>query len=123
LPNSAALNPDVVPHYQACGLTEAHIGLLAQARPKQDYLYKTDAGTRLFQLRLGPIERLLCAASTPDEIAMLQALQHAPRTEPLPAAWLRRHGLAEEADLYGEQFQAPQEGQARPDWRGQEVPV
>jgi type IV secretion system protein VirB4 len=104
LPNSAALNPDVLPHYRACGLTDAHIGLIAASRQKQDYLYKTEAGTRLFQLRLGPVERLLCAASTPQEIAALRALQEQPLHEPLPAAWLRSNGLIEEAEVYREQF-------------------
>jgi type IV secretion system protein VirB4 len=104
LPNSAALNPDVLPHYHACGLSDAHIGIIATSRQKQDYLYKTDAGTRLFQLRLGPVERLLCAASTPEEIAALRTLQAQPLQEPLPAMWLRSNGLIDEAEVYGEQF-------------------
>jgi type IV secretion system protein VirB4 len=104
LPNSAALNPDVLPHYKACGLTEAHIGIIAQARQKFDYFYKTDAGTRLFQLRLGQVERVLCAASTPEEILALRALHQGSLTEPLPAAWLRHNGLIEEAEVYGAQF-------------------
>ena len=94
----------MLPYYRACGLSEAHIAILAQGRQKQDYLYKTDAGTRLFQLWLGPVERLLCAASTVEEIAALQELQEKPLHEPLPAAWLRLNGLAEEAEVYGEQF-------------------
>jgi type IV secretion system protein VirB4 len=104
LPNSAALNPDVCPTYKACGLTDAHIRLLAQARQKQDYLYKTDVGTRLFQVRLTPVERLLCAASTPEELVALRTMQQACDDEPLPAAWLRHNGHPEEADLYAEQF-------------------
>jgi len=104
LPNSAALNPDVLPHYKACGLTDAHISIIAQARQKVDYFYKTDAGTRLFQVRLGPVERVLCAASTPEEILALRALHQGPFTEPLPAAWLRHNGLIEEAEVYSAQF-------------------
>ena len=104
LPNSAALNPDVVPHYQACGLSEAHISLLALAQQKRDYLYRTDAGTRLFQLPLGAIERLFCAASTPAELAALRALAQDCGPAALPAAWLRLNGLDDEADLYEAQF-------------------
>lgn len=104
LPNSAALDPDVVAHYHACGLSDGQIALIAQARPKQDYLYTSEAGTRLFQLRLGPIERLLCAASTPEERTALRALSLQTLDEPLPAAWLRANGLADKADMYAAQF-------------------
>jgi len=102
LPNARALNQDVRLHYAACGLSEAHIGLLAQATEHCDYLYKTDQGTRMFQLRLTDVERTLVAASRPEEIAALRTLVARMLEEPLPAAWLRHSGLSEEADLYVE---------------------
>lgn len=41
--------------YEKFGLTEDEIGLLAMARKKRDYYFKSTSGTRLFQLNLGPI--------------------------------------------------------------------
>jgi type IV secretion/conjugal transfer VirB4 family ATPase len=102
LPNNRALNEDVRPQYAACGLTEAQMSLLAMAQEHRDYLYKSEEGTRMFQLRLTDIERCLVAASRPDEIRALRALAEGPQTEPLPAAWLRQQGQDEAADLYVE---------------------
>jgi len=41
--------------YEKFGLTLDEISMLALARKKRDYYYKSPAGTRLFQLSLGPI--------------------------------------------------------------------
>jgi len=100
LPNGAALNAEVLPYYQACGLPLGHIQTLAHARPQMDYLYKTQHATRLFQLRLSPLERWLCAASRQEEIAALQVLQRQTPAQPLVVAWLRHGGFVEEAALY-----------------------
>lgn len=100
LPNKRAMDEDVRPHYAACGLPDAHIQLLALAQEHRDYLLKNDTNTRLFQCELDPLQRALVAASTPDEIAQLRALVGQPLPEPLPAAWLRRCGFGQEADLY-----------------------
>jgi type IV secretory pathway VirB4 component len=102
LANKACLNDDVRPQYAACGLTDAHLSLLAQAQQYRDYLYKSEEGVRLFQCRLTDVERCLVAASRPDEIRALRALTDGPLTEPLPAAWLRQCNFHEEADLYME---------------------
>jgi type IV secretion/conjugal transfer VirB4 family ATPase len=100
LPNRSATNPPVAAFYQDCGLSEEHIRLLALSTPKQDYLYKSEAGARRFQLVLSPLERLLVAASTPDEIRALRHLAASEPHEPLVAAWLRHNGFAAEADIY-----------------------
>jgi type IV secretion system protein TrbE len=100
LPNENALNADVKPYYLGCGLSEHAIGLIARATPKQDYLYATTQGTRMFQMVLDPVARLLCAASTREEIAAFHALRQEPLKEPLTAAWLRLNGYGREADIY-----------------------
>jgi type IV secretion system protein VirB4 len=104
VPNDAAMNADVWPHYRKVGLQPGQIQTLAMARPHCDYLYKTATATRLFQLRLSPVERLLCAASTQAEIARLRELVGQERTESLGAAWLRSWGYAAEADIFEAQY-------------------
>lgn len=45
--------------YRCFGLTDDEIGILAQSIPKRDYYLKTNSNTRLFDLKLGPIELAL----------------------------------------------------------------
>jgi type IV secretion system protein VirB4 len=104
LPNDTAEDLSVTPFYADCGLSPTHCAVLARSTPKQDYLYQSGADIRRFQLTLSPIERLLCAASTVDEIAQFRALASSNLTEPLLAAWLRLHGYHEEADVYNEHY-------------------
>jgi type IV secretion system protein VirB4 len=104
LPNDKALNQDVLPHYRSVGLQQGHIQTIAMARRHADYLYKSATATRLFQMCLSPIERLLVAASTQEEIAALRALQGQDLDESLCAAWLRAQGYPQEADVYEELY-------------------
>lgn len=113
LPNEKALNQDVQLHYRSVGLQPGHIATLAMARRHSDYLYKSATATRLFQLHLSPLERLLCAASTQEEIAALRALQQQDLSESLCAAWLQSRGYADEADVY-ETYYAHKEGLCSP---------
>lgn len=104
LPNDKALNTDVRPHYEQMQLQPGHIQAIAMARPLQDYFYKSQQGSRLFQLRLSPLERLLCAASSQEEIAVMRELVRTPRTESLCATWLRHWGYDTEADIFEEDY-------------------
>jgi type IV secretion system protein VirB4 len=104
LPNDKALNQDIVPHYRSVGLQPGQIQTIALARRHADYLYKSATATRLFQMRLSPLERLLVAASTQEEIAALRALQAQDRDESLCAAWLRAQGYPQEAEIYETQY-------------------
>lgn len=99
LPNAAATRPEVQPFYQGIGCSEAETQLLATAQPLRDYLYRSPLGTRLFQVRLSPVERLLCAASRVEELAVLEDLATQVPAAALPAAWLRQWGYPEEAAL------------------------
>jgi len=100
LPNEGALNEDVMPQYRKVGLTPAEIALIAHGTRKRDYLYKSPLGVRVFQCPLSEPERLLVAASTPDELRALAQLEAQVAAHALPAAWLRQHGYAEEAEAY-----------------------
>jgi type IV secretory pathway VirB4 component len=104
LPNDKALNQDVLPHYRSVGLQPGQIQTIAMARRHADYLYKSATAVRLFQMRLSPLERLLVAASTQEEIAALRDLQAQDREESLCAAWLRAQGHAQEADIFEQQY-------------------
>ena len=99
LPNAAALRPEVRPFYERVGLGDSELHILAQAQPLRDYLYRSPLGTRLFQLRLSPVERMLCAASRPEELQVLDALAAQHPTDALPTAWLRHWGYEEQADM------------------------
>jgi type IV secretion system protein VirB4 len=106
-PNDKAEDPSVALFYEDCGLTATHRAVLARSTPTQDYLYQSEAGMRRYQLSLSPLERLMCAASKPHEIAEMKNLVASPLTESLPAAWLRLKGYPHEADIY-EEFYATQ---------------
>jgi len=99
LPNAAALRPEVRPFYESLGVGETEIQLLAQAQPLRDYLYRSPLGTRLFQLRLSPLERVLCAASRPEELQVLAELVRETTPATVIPAWLRHWSYHEEATL------------------------
>ncbi len=97
LPNPQALSTDVRPFYTKVGVSEKALRQLARAQPFRDYLYVSPLGTRLFQCTLSPVERLLCAASRLEELAVLETLAATTPPDLLPAAWLRHWGYNEEA--------------------------
>ena len=89
----------VRPFYTDIGVSDYGLQQLAQAQPFRDYLYVSPLGTRLFQCTLSPVERLLCAASRLEELAVLDTMAEKIPAHELPAAWLRQWGYDEEAAL------------------------
>ena len=89
----------VRPFYTDVGVSDDGLQQLAQAQPFRDYLYVSPLGTRLFQCTLSPVERLLCAASRLDELAVLETMAEKIPAHELPAAWLRQWGYDEEAAI------------------------
>ena len=59
LPNPEASTPETAPIYRAIGLNAREITAIASARRKRDYFYKGTAGSRRFELALGPAARAL----------------------------------------------------------------
>jgi type IV secretion system protein VirB4 len=91
LPHAEALRPQTRALYEAAGLLEEHIRLLAQATPKAEYLLQTEQVTRLVEIRLEDEALRLCGASTPADHARAQDLV-AQGVEPGAAftrAWLQ----------------------------------
>lgn len=59
LPNPEARANDTAAMYRALDLSPRAIDVIASAKPKQEYFYKSPAGSRLFELNLGPMARTL----------------------------------------------------------------
>jgi type IV secretion/conjugal transfer VirB4 family ATPase len=66
LPNDRAVEPQAREAYEAFGLNERQIELVARATPKRDYYLQSQRGNRLFDLGLGRIALALCGASDPE---------------------------------------------------------
>jgi type IV secretion/conjugal transfer VirB4 family ATPase len=96
LPNPEAATPGHIGLYRDLGLNDTEIGLLARARRKRDYYFKSPRGSRLFELGLGPTA--LAFLGTPEGTTLAETLAEA---RPLLARhgagfareWLARRGL------------------------------
>jgi type IV secretion system protein TrbE len=110
LPNPEATAPGHIGLYRDLGLNDTEIELLARARRKRDYYFKSPRGSRLFELGLGPVA--LAFVGTPEGLSLAEAIAEA---RPLiardgaawPREWLLRRGitpppaLATEPTLHG----------------------
>jgi len=97
LANPEAAAPGHAGLYRDLGLNNAEITLLAHARRKRDYYFKSPRGSRLFELGLGPIA--LAFLGTPEGMTMADAIAEARALGVVhgsdwPREWLRRRGLA-----------------------------
>ncbi len=97
LPNPEAAAPAHAALYRDLGLNDAEIQLLARARRKRDYYFKSPRGSRLFELGLGPVA--LAFLGTPEGMTQAEAIAEA---RPMiarhgaewPREWLARRGAA-----------------------------
>ncbi|MEM7569756.1 MAG: conjugal transfer protein TrbE [Pseudomonadota bacterium] len=99
LPNDRALEPQQHKTYAAFGLNQRQIQIIAQATPKQDYYFQSRAGNRLFDLNLGPIALAFCAASSKDDLRLIDDILDTHGDE-FPAAWLQKRGGRNHALLF-----------------------
>jgi type IV secretion system protein TrbE len=97
LPNPQAFQRETRPFYEDLGLRERGLQQLAGATPFRDYLYVSPLGTRMFQCHLHPVQRAMCAPTTLEELAALDALARTVAPEDLEAAWLRQCGFHDQA--------------------------
>jgi len=74
LPNDRILEPKIRESYEKLGLNERQLQILSTAMPKRQYYYQSRLGNRLFDLELGPVALAFCAASTPEEKALIKKL-------------------------------------------------
>ncbi|TDW58870.1 type IV secretion system protein VirB4 [Novosphingobium sp. PhB55] len=65
LPNDRAIEPQSREAYEAFGLNDRQIEIIARATPKHHYYLQSARGNRLFELGLGPIALALCGSSGP----------------------------------------------------------
>lgn len=77
LPNPEARTPEGTSMYRALDLSARAIEVIASAKPKRDYLYKSPQGSRLFELNLGRVARTLLmplhGMSTEESRAQIRA--------------------------------------------------
>jgi len=104
LPNAAATTPAAYSAYQAFGLTERQIDLIASATPRRDYYFTTPKGSRLISLDLSPGALAVLGLAGPEGKRQVQTLreQHAD-------GWLTEllasRGGSELAELFHTQLQ------------------
>ncbi|HVT14701.1 MAG TPA: transporter [Thermoanaerobaculia bacterium] len=96
LPNPEAATPGHSGLYRDLGLNDTEIALLARARRKRDYYFKSPRGSRLFELGLGPVA--LAFLGTAEGMTQAETLSEArpliDRHGPAwPREWLARRGL------------------------------
>jgi type IV secretion system protein VirB4 len=99
LPNPEAQEPSSREAYEAIGLNEREIELLAQAVVKRDYYYKSPLGRRMFSLGLGPLALSFVGASGQKDLRLARQLIALHGGE-WPAQWLRQRGLDDWADRW-----------------------
>ena len=95
LPNPVALEQTIKPLYQAFGLNETEIRIIAQATPKRQYYYKSTLGSRLFELALGPVALAYCGASSPQDQQMVRKILAEDGPENFNEKWLAYQQLTE----------------------------
>jgi type IV secretory pathway VirB4 component len=103
LPNPEAASPGHLALYRDLGLNDAEVQLLARARRKRDYYFKSPRGSRLFELGLGPLA--LAFVGTPEGMTQAEAIAEA---RPLierhgaawPREWLARRGVTPPAAVF-----------------------
>jgi type IV secretion system protein TrbE len=81
-------------------LNDRQIDLIARALPKRDYYLSSRAGSRLFDLDLGPIALALCASATPaHQKQMDEILGSISDPKSFMPRWLALHDLGWAAEL------------------------
>jgi type IV secretion system protein VirB4 len=99
LPNDRAIEPQAKEIYEAFGLNDRQIGIIARATPKRDYYYQSRQGNRLFELDPGPVTLAFVAASSQDDHALMDELIAAHGEDEFAHSWLVARGLDWAAEL------------------------
>ncbi len=107
LPNDRAIEPQAMAVYEAFGLNDRQIEIVARATPKRDYYFQSRLGNRLFELGLGTVALAFTAASTSQDHALMDELVAAHGEEEFADSWLRAKGLDWAADLIAVERQTP----------------
>jgi len=97
LPNFRALDPVVQPLYEAFGLNDRQIELIAHATPKREYYYESSVGNRLFELALGPTALAFVGASAPADQTLINRIYDEGKGPLFAETFLERKGLLDQA--------------------------
>jgi len=98
LPNDRAREPRSRAFYEALGLNQRQIDLIANATPKRDYYFVSRDGARLFELGLGPAALAFVAASRPEDHALIDHVLREAGQADFASAWLNARGLTDAAE-------------------------
>ena len=71
LPNAKALDPSTADIYRQWGLSDAELRVIAEARPKREYYFRSPRGRRLFDLELGEFALNLVGAADKSDQALM----------------------------------------------------
>lgn len=74
LPNPQAISPQGAEHYTALGLNDRQREILASATPKKHYYLMSPEGSRLLDLKLGPLALAFTTASSPEKVQLVRDL-------------------------------------------------
>ena len=99
LPNDRAVEPQARTAYEAFGLNDRQIEIIARAQPKRDYYVQSRAGNRLFELDLGPVALAFTAASGARDHALMDELIAEHGMDGFAETWLGAKGLDWAAEL------------------------
>lgn len=93
LPNASAPDEASFKFYQAMGLNERQIELVAQAMPKREYYLSSPLGNRLFDLALGPAALALCASSSVKDQHLADRIKEKHPQETFWGEFMRTKGV------------------------------
>lgn len=100
LPNPRALEPGSAEHYRAFGLNQRQLELIALATPKRSYYWRQPSGRRLFDLKLSGVGLALCAASSPEDQALIDAALAQAGQDGFARAFLKAKGVHHVDELF-----------------------
>jgi type IV secretion system protein VirB4 len=98
LPNDRAREPRTRAFYEAAGLNDRQIELIAHATAKRDYYVVSRVGSRMIELGLGPATLAFVGASTPEDQALIDRVVAAHGLQDFARHWLQARGLKAAAD-------------------------
>ncbi|MCH4024530.1 MAG: conjugal transfer protein TrbE [Acetobacter sp.] len=99
LPNERAIEPQILAIYRDFGLNDRQIAIIARATSKREYYCQTQRGNRLFELGLGPVALVLCAASGKDDHRLIDTVLADHGRDGFLPAWFAARGVTWAADL------------------------
>ncbi len=101
LPNDRAREPATRSFYEAAGLNDRQIDLVAEALAKRDYYIAGRAGCRRIELELGPAALAFAAAGRPEDQALIDKVLRMNGAGGFARNWLIAKGLPEAAAAIG----------------------